>query len=933
MWYKAFMKDMKHRRMRGMSVDHVVANIDKYVTGAIFNLRGMVSGGGFRSKTIEQMLFICDTMNMKEICFLSERSIHARLQQFKAKVPPNRRYDRTDSVLGGLMDTFEEVNQSFYLNSANLALLFEMMISQLLYNFGGLNDTWTYFFAMIMVMAGNGHYKMAVSGGPVIADNRKPNGTGTDNAINRLMDIYNKIYDILGVPIHQRMLLPMACSRFSNTVWEQASTASAAPSTSSASLEIFTQPPTELNGRPLYASEMRGGDSLNPIIKDVLPRNETATSSAALTTSDPKKTNERVITVKQRIQQAHLLLACSNVLDSVLSAEQTRSGEIVSDVMWPGSGPLCNKRSRKQFQDIARDVNTGRHRDLIDPDGVAYFLVFPHVFASLYLGLSNRVRAAPTEINQPVSALLEWASFFLLKYFEGMLNHTERENWSRMEQGYRSRGVALGAYIKSIEHLSRFQDSDGMMDLVQSAILDMAVDALPLVCVPYVLTRIMARSLHMGCTVMSMSVADDMDVPVVSWEGLNDFFDAEAPPVEGDRHYEEYVMIRNFFVDCINLRRFAPEENERDWSVCDNVSCYISGEGNEDLTPLHDTQGYMRLPTANPGRDRHGERQPDEFAMFSKMAKRFIKAKGRDMFEKCHMGPEPVSYKLAFQDLLKYTGDLRGLASAQMFHSKKHFEKMGLIQHVAGLTNHDSPEAPPFAKHATFKSEGHIKSEGLAVNPWSMLAIVSLAGQILPHPNCNDMLAIGAVTRILSKAPAGFTPGNTCRTRVFGPDSKPVRLFPASEGRPAHFLRPEDATFPSTGALPLARQMGVFLPEDMAHCPWLYMLAANLFCSVAEVPAKAIRVSPIPPLSPLCTYTNPDFVGGRARTTSAPTRSTQRTSPGCRCVTRPSRWSPRGRRCRSASTREARASTNSRTERLSTRTTTGGRPFSSRADS
>lgn len=843
MWFKGFMKDMAQRRSKGMSVDHMVANMEKYVTGAIFNLRGMVSGGGFRSKTIEQMLFICDTMEMSEVCVESDRSIRNRLLRYKARVSPMRRYDRMDCALGSLLDTFEEVNQSFYLNSANLSLLFEMMISQLLYGFGGLNDTWTFFFATIMVMAGNGHYKTSAQHGGVITDNRKPNGTGTDNAINRWMDVINTIYDILGIPPHQRMLLPMACSRFSTIVWEQASTASAAPSTSSASMEIFTQPPVELNGRPLYASEMRGGDSLNPIIKDVLPRNESPSSQAALTTSDPKKTNERVITVKQRIQQPCLILACSNVLDTLQSSEQTRSAGIVSDVMCPGSGPICNKRSREEFHHILGDAFTGRHRKLEDPDGISYFLIYSQVFASLYLGLINRVRATPTEINQPVVALLEWGCFFLLKYFEGMLNHTERENRSRMEQGYRSRGVALGAYIKSIDHLSRFQvaESDNKIEMIKSMVQDMMVDALPMACVPYVLTRIMERCLHMGCTVISMSIAEDLDVPVVSWDELNHFFEDEEPPEEGNKYYHSYKMIRFFFVQCINLRRFAPEDDENDWNASDNISCYISGAGHENLTPLHDKQCYMRL-TPLTGKEKVGDKTSDEFTLFSKVARRFIKLKGREMFKTCHMGPETVSYKLAFEDLLNDTVDLRGLASRLMFHSEKHMKKMGLHQHVPGITNYESPDPPPLARQVIFKSEGHVKSEGLAVNPWAMLAIVSLAGQILPHPHCNAALAMGAVTQVLSKAPAGFTPGNACRTRVFGLDSKTIRIFPSAEGRPEHFLRPDDPTFPSTGALSLARQMDRYLPEDMAHCPWLYMLAGNLFCSMLSVPSKAIHV-------------------------------------------------------------------------------------------
>lgn len=833
-WWDGFMKDMVYRRANGMQVPQAVESIQRYLMGVVCNLRGMIEGGGFRSKTISQMLFICDTLNMEEVCHNNDRSIFNRLKRMRAKISPNRRYDRMDCALGALLDMFQEINRSFYLNSANLAFLFEMMISQLMYNFGGLNDTWTYFFAMIMIMSGNGHYKVTVQGGAVIQDNRKPNSVGTDNAVNRKGDLTNTLYDILGIPHHMRLLLMLACSRFSNIVWEQASTASAAAGSASGAMELFTQPTPDLNDRPMYMTEMRN-DSLNPIIKDVLQRNETATETAALTTTDPSRTNARTMTVKKRTTQPNLIAGCTNVLDTLESAERTRSAGVVSDVQYPGSGHPCNKRSRQQFQDISRDVNTGRHRALDDKEGVAYFVVFSHIFAGLYVGLTNRVRATPTEINQTVASFMEWACFYLQQYTENMMDPTVRENISRMIQGYTSRGVALSVWVKTIDHLSRLTHSDQKADTVKSLLQDVMVDALNMACVPYVLTRLMTRGLNMGLILIIMSIAEDMKVPVVSWEGLNRFFEDDEPPSEGDDHLEEYTMIRNFFIECIHAHRFAPDD-DADWDVNHNISCYITGDGRENLAPLHENQGYLRFSV-------HKDKIGDEYLLFNKIARRFLKLKGRDMFKTCHMGPESVTYKLAFEDLLKYMVDLRGLASRKMFHSKKHLAKMGLLRCLPGMADYDDAEALPFARHVTFKEGGQVKSEALAVNPWILLAIPALAGTIMVHPSVVDAMAMGLVTQVLAKAPAGFTPANKLRTRVFGQDSSPMQIYLPSEGRPEHLLRPQDDTFPSTGVLPLARSIGRWLPEDMCHCPWLYMLSRHLSCDIMEVPATAIHVS------------------------------------------------------------------------------------------
>jgi hypothetical protein len=202
-----------------------------------------------------------------------------------------------------------------------------------------------------------------------------------------------------------------------------------------------------------------------------------------------------------------------------------------------------------------------------------------------------------------------------------------------------------------------------------------------------------------------------------------------------------------------------------------------------------------------------------------------------------------VTYKLAFEDLLKYMVDLRGLASRKMFFFRKHLTKMGLIRFMPGVTDYDDAEALPFARHVTFKESGQVKSEALAVNISLLLAIPALAGMIMVHPSVVDATAIGLVTQVLAKAPASFTPANRVRTRVFGPDSTPMQIYLPQTGRPEHFLRPQDDTFPSTGILPLARRIDRWLPEDLCHCPWLYMLSCHLSCTILEVPASAIYVS------------------------------------------------------------------------------------------
>lgn len=687
----------------------------------------------------------------------------------------------------------------------------------------------TYFFITLLVMSGNGHFQMMGEKGP-LPDRRKPNNTGADNAVNRVGDIVNGLYEIISVPDKDRYLMILNCTRFTKTAWEQVCMATAAGN------EVVNQPTSELNDRPMAVTELRGGDSLEPIIMQVAPRGDAQSQAMALNSCDPDRNGVRRLAEKMKVAQASVELICTNTPDlTEVAAEHTKTLLVVLPVIPPGSGMPCHKRSRQQFQDIGRDVNTGRHREIEDKESVVYFLQYSHVFASLYGGLINRGRGMPFEINQPTAALIEWSTFYLQQYSEGVMNAVVRESFSRMVQGYTTRGVAWYVWIQTMNHLAQAKDLEHKEETIRPLLMDLFADVMPIVGVPSMLTCLMSRAVDMSSLLMTMVIAENFAVPVISWKGLNQFFEDSQPPTEEGLYMDEYVMIRKFFVDCLEARRFCPGSEEGSWDAMNNISCYITGEGREGLAPLHENSGFMRFSY---NKDKNG----DDSLLFNKMANRFQKMKGRDMFKVCHMGPERVCYKLAFEGLLKYMPDFRGMASHYTYCYAKHFKKMDLLQFLPGLTDYTEVEPLPFARHVHFKEGDQVKSEALGINPFSLLTIVALAGEILIHPSISNSFAMGLVTQVLARAPPNATPAGICTTREFDSNSKPMRMFIPMENKPEHFLRPDDNTFANTGVLPLARGMGRFLPEDFLHCTTLYQLSITFKCDVLEVPASAVKV-------------------------------------------------------------------------------------------
>ena len=142
MWWYGFMKDMKRRRECGETLAESVRSLDNYVLSAIQSLHGMGKAGVFRSKTISQMQEITETMDFVEVCATDEDSIRSTMEARRRLVSPSRGYDTVYTSWDAFTHFFSDINHSFRLNSANLVVCIELMISMLLHKFGGTNDTW-----------------------------------------------------------------------------------------------------------------------------------------------------------------------------------------------------------------------------------------------------------------------------------------------------------------------------------------------------------------------------------------------------------------------------------------------------------------------------------------------------------------------------------------------------------------------------------------------------------------------------------------------------------------------------------------------------------------------------------------------------------------------------------------------------------------------
>lgn len=825
MWAEALRSDIQVRRSKGAPIQDVLRITRDYLASVTKNLESMIECQVFRSATVTQMKAVFDLMPFDEVCTTSPHSIANTLREKNEKISKSRRYDSVYRAWHSFMKIWEDMNRFFCLNSGNLLAAVEVMLSQLMFKFAHTNETWTFFFVTIVVMAGNGHFQSQTPDGPVPC-RIKPNTTGMDFLLARVMEIWNALYDKLMIPPKDRHNLILNCMRYTATVWENLVTAQAAAG------RLVAVPPPDANFQAMSLTEIR--DSLKSLIQYGPPRNEQVGQTVSFNSQEVNTT--RVASTKRKLGNNNIVVLASNVGSK--NAEQKEEGhtlDVVCHVLPSGVPPPTAKRMRSELNDTETNANTARNQPLENQDTAINCIAYTSNFAGLYVGLLNHIGAFPTEVNSGVGSFLDWGFFYIKQYASSCMDVFVRDNFSRMREGYKSRGVIMSIWLKTLHTLSLGKPKD---ETIRHLWMDIHTDALAMTLVPLVFCNLLYRGVHMGSLIMANVFATHLHVPVVQIKHLNAFFDMTQPP-DLDRmepgFREDYLQIQDFIRLCFSNNRFCPPE---DSPLCplSNISCYISGDATADYLPVNPKTSLMRVPI--------GKDKDETHDISHKIALRIAAQFGEELFGQCHMGPEVSTYRLAMVYLAeRFAPDFRGLMSPNMFCSRLHLIALGLDRAAPGMMDHVDSSHPPFARQFNIRVRDQVQSQAIGLNVWSLLTVVALIGNTDITPDVSNNFANSLVEIILSHAPAACTPGDVCVTPRFGPSTQPVKLYvPAFKERPKHFLRPNEPSFVRNGVLPIAKASGRFAPEDMLHVPQLCAVAKQLHCDVMEVPANAFTV-------------------------------------------------------------------------------------------
>lgn len=197
---------------------------------------------------------------------------------------------------------------------------------------------------------------------------------------------------------------------------------------------IDSLPDPTLGLRSVLATEIRGGDNINALIKGVFPRNSDGNDNVMLNTADPDQTNRRKTQVKRKFTDLQFCAMSSNVPDArAEEAEMTKTLSTVLHVMPPGSGPSMRKQKTGALNNVTCSVFAGRQGRQGHREGVANFLPFTHVWATAIPSLMNKTNVVPAEISPTTIALLDWIFFYAKEVTEGMLHKTVSESFKRMK--------------------------------------------------------------------------------------------------------------------------------------------------------------------------------------------------------------------------------------------------------------------------------------------------------------------------------------------------------------------------------------------------------------------------------------------------------------------------------------------------------------------
>lgn len=318
------------------------------------------------------------------------------------------------------------------------------------------------------------------------------------------------------------------------------------------------------------------------------------------------------------------------------------------------------------------------------------------------------------------------------------------------------------------------------------------------------------------------------------WKALTIFLSLQVPTEAGTRKAYEDIRAWVQWLSANNC--FCPDDSTRGFCKYGNIKCYISSPGQPDGS-ISDDKSIKRVLRMGPS-DR-GSR-----CLHTAVADLITNSFGSPLKKYCHFGPEVSILRNLLRTISTMEVDLRALfASSPIYYSKKHILKLRMQNEVPGLASSEHDRPGKFLCDFEWKDPGNgIKSQGVGVNMWALLSLVSLLGNKDIHCKARGRASQAILKLILKMSPAACTPGGMFPVRSFHERSvEPELVCVSMENRCDHFLRPiDDDNFAFNGVYSYCGLVNGKMPEDLLGCAGVQAMADFFQCDYVDIPPSEV---------------------------------------------------------------------------------------------
>ena len=735
---------------------------------------------------------------------------------FPALLSPYDRARRT------LLNCFIDVNRFYRLNSGNLQLMLEIMISMIAHTIGGKNKTHEMFGRGLEIAPCCGTLSEWVQSAHKrirVRNMANPNSAGKDFTCNKISNVFTLLCQKYGV--HDSLQGLTVIKRFTPVAMESFTTLQVSRG------QIVGTPDEELNMVFYIMTEARSSNTeadQNTLITVVYKRGEQQ-KDCSITTGEDSKKNRHAVT-KVQVSPVMLCVRCGNKKpESVAENEQVNTISTVVAMIEPGSLIYEPGTQEGKFDDVRTDINEARSVPF-EGDTERYakeMLAGSHLHATTWLGIPNFIHTFACEINPVVLSVIDWTFFYMQRHFDSLLHPLCRgNNWIRLRRVYEARAVAFTAWCKTVQFLTDCKNRETAM---QRAVCSFQTDALVLTDVVGMAWSFLRRTLHWGPILYTCCFIRECNMPLVPTKVLVTLLSMDRPPSSGPLK-EWHDRITHWLADCVAEHRFCPaDEMTYSGDYCEYITSAGLPDGSVEISGVlrvnQATNSWKEVPTL--------------------LAEVLWAAFGAELHHACSATKDSMA--CAVEDMLiEFTVEIQKLFGVNMFDMQRHLHFFGIKDRLNWRCKDRHGKHPFMIKACWPKGPNETASIGGGIHVIQLLLLGSLVGDVSSlHPQIISELCMNLMKQLLTYAPAGMVPGNFVEVRSFDCQTGKLQPFILKEGfsHTDSFLRPCDLSFVESGDLSLCKNIGNFAAEDLLHMGPLCELALRIGCKVYEVPATA----------------------------------------------------------------------------------------------